>query len=101
MHGEDAKIPAMARHPEPKPEIYTEKDLNDLRRHIAGMAPQSLLDFYKRAYEECRLVFESAAAADENPSSRPGLEGVVETEVTSRIRTTPTDKKVRLIRNPL
>jgi hypothetical protein len=49
---------SMARRPDrEKPDILSEKDLEDLRYNIAHLSPQSLRDFYARSHEECRLVY--------------------------------------------
>ncbi len=40
-----------------KPDILSEKDLEDLRHNIAHLSPQSLRDVYARSHEECHLVY--------------------------------------------
>jgi uracil-DNA glycosylase len=48
----------MARRPDSrKPEILSEKDLKELRYTLAHLSVTAVRDFYERAYQDCRLVY--------------------------------------------
>ena len=48
----------MARRPNrDKAEVLTEKDLKDLRYNLAHLSVTSVRDFYERAYQDCRVVY--------------------------------------------
>jgi hypothetical protein len=48
----------MARRPErEKSEILTAQELKDLRHNLAHLSANAVRDFYDRAYQDCRLVY--------------------------------------------
>ena len=48
----------MARRPNrDKAEVLTEKDLKDLRYNLAHLSVTAVRDFYERAYQDCRVVY--------------------------------------------
>ena len=48
----------MARRPPPeKPEVLSEKNLQELRHNLAHLSATAVRDFYERAYQDCRLVY--------------------------------------------
>jgi hypothetical protein len=48
----------MARRPvSEKAEILSEKDLEDLRHNLAHLSPHSVREFYDRAHEDCRMIY--------------------------------------------
>jgi uracil-DNA glycosylase len=48
----------MARRPDSrKSEVLSEKDLKDLRHNLAHLSVTAVQDFYERAYQDCRLVY--------------------------------------------
>jgi hypothetical protein len=49
---------AMARRPNSrKPEVLSEKDLKDLSYNLAHLSMTAVKDFYERAYQDCRLIY--------------------------------------------
>jgi hypothetical protein len=49
---------AMARRPDrEKYELLSENDLKELRRSLAHLSVTAVRDFYERAYQDCRLVY--------------------------------------------
>jgi hypothetical protein len=38
-------------------EIFSEEDLKDLRYNLAHLSVTAVRDFYKRAYQDCHLVY--------------------------------------------
>jgi hypothetical protein len=49
---------AMARRPDSrKSEVLSEKDLRKLRHNLAHLSVTAVRDFYERAYQDCRLVY--------------------------------------------
>jgi hypothetical protein len=49
----------MARSPDSrKSEVLNEKDLKDLRHHLAHLSVTAVRDFYERTYRDCRLVYD-------------------------------------------
>ena len=49
---------AMARRPDrEKHEVLSENDLKDLRHSLAHLSVTAVRDFYERAYQDCRLVY--------------------------------------------
>jgi hypothetical protein len=48
----------MARRPNTeKPDVLSEKDLQEMRHRLAHLSPQGVRDFYERAFEDCRLIY--------------------------------------------
>lgn len=48
----------MARRPDrEQPEVLSEKDLTDLRHNLAHLSATAVREFYDRAYQDCRLVY--------------------------------------------
>jgi len=48
----------MARRPDSrKSEVLNEKDLNELRHNLAHLSAAAVRDFYERAYQDCRMVY--------------------------------------------
>jgi hypothetical protein len=48
----------MARRPNPeKVEIFSEKDLAELRHNLAHLRVGAVRDAYERAYQDCRLIY--------------------------------------------
>jgi len=49
----------MARRPDSrKPEVLSEKDIKELRYNLAHLSVTAVRDFYERAYQDCRLVYD-------------------------------------------
>ena len=49
----------MARRPAPEtPDVLSEEELKQLRHNLAHLSTDGVRQFYKRAYEECRLVYD-------------------------------------------
>ncbi len=49
----------MARRPDfSKPEIFTQKDLDELRHSLAHLSIDAVRRFYDRAHEDCRMVYD-------------------------------------------
>jgi hypothetical protein len=49
----------MAREPgSEKPEIFTQKDLDELRHHLAHLSIDAVRRYYERAHEECRMIYD-------------------------------------------
>jgi hypothetical protein len=49
---------AMARRPDPeKPDVLSEEELKQLRYNLAHLSPIGVRDFYERAFEDCRLIY--------------------------------------------
>ena len=40
-----------------KPDILSERDLNELRYNLAHLSVGAVREFYERAYRECRLIY--------------------------------------------
>jgi hypothetical protein len=54
-----AKIPRMARRPDSeKPEIFTQKDLHELRYNLAHLSVDAVRRFYERAHADCRMIYD-------------------------------------------
>ena len=48
----------MARRPDrEKAEVLSEKDLKELRYNLAHLSLSAVREFYERAYQDCRLVY--------------------------------------------
>ncbi|MGA8616976.1 MAG: hypothetical protein WB660_00435 [Candidatus Sulfotelmatobacter sp.] len=48
----------MARRPNrEKTEILSEKDLKELRYNLAHLSVSAVREFYERAYQDCRLIY--------------------------------------------
>jgi hypothetical protein len=48
----------MARRPDrEKAEVLSEKDLKELRYNLAQLSVSAVQEFYERAYQDCRLVY--------------------------------------------
>ena len=48
----------MARRPDrEKPDVLNEEDLKELRRSLAHLSPDGVRQFYERAFEDCRLIY--------------------------------------------
>jgi hypothetical protein len=48
----------MARRPDrEKSEVLSENDLKELRHSLAHLSVTAVRDFYERAYQDCRLVY--------------------------------------------
>jgi hypothetical protein len=48
----------MARRPEPEEfDALTAEELKQLRHNLAHLSPQAVQDFYQRAFEDCRLIY--------------------------------------------
>ena len=49
----------MAHPPESKkPEIFTRKDLDELRYNLAHLSLDAARRFYERAHEDCRMIYD-------------------------------------------
>jgi hypothetical protein len=48
---------AMPRRPDDKPEIFTQKDLDELRYNLAHLSVGAVRDAYDRAYRDCRMIY--------------------------------------------
>jgi len=40
-----------------QPEVLSEKDLKELRYSLAHLSPPAVREFYERAYQDCRLIY--------------------------------------------
>ena len=48
----------MARRPDPeKPDVLSEEELKRLRHNLAHLSPDGVRNFYERAFEDCRLIY--------------------------------------------
>src|SRR3982074_2301881 len=48
----------VARRPDPeKPDVLNEEELKQLRHNLAHLSPGGVREFYERAFEDCRLVY--------------------------------------------
>jgi len=48
----------VARRPDPeKPDVLNEEELKQLRHNLAHLSPGGVREFYERAFEVCRLVY--------------------------------------------
>jgi hypothetical protein len=48
----------MARRPErDKPDVLKEDELKQLRHNLAHLSPGGVREFYERAFEDCRLIY--------------------------------------------
>jgi len=48
----------MARRPnQEKPDVLNEEDLKQLRHNLAHLSPIGVRDYYERAFEDCRLIY--------------------------------------------
>jgi hypothetical protein len=49
---------AMARRPgREKPDVLNEDELKQLRHNLAHLSPSGVREFYERAFEDCRLIY--------------------------------------------
>lgn len=49
----------MARRPDRgKGEVLKEQDLKELRHNLAHLSVSAVRDFYERAYQDCRLIYD-------------------------------------------
>jgi hypothetical protein len=49
----------MARRPDrSKGEILSEQDLKELRHNLAHLSVSAVREFYDRAYQDCRLIYD-------------------------------------------
>jgi hypothetical protein len=49
----------MARRPgSEKPEIFTEKDFDDLRHNLAQLSIDAVRHYYERAHGDCRTIYD-------------------------------------------
>jgi hypothetical protein len=49
---------AMARRPDREEvDVLSKEDLKQLRQNLAHLGPGSVRDFYERAFEDCRLIY--------------------------------------------
>jgi len=49
---------AMARRPDSeKPDVLNEEELKQLRYNLAYLSPGGVREFYERAFEDCRLIY--------------------------------------------
>jgi hypothetical protein len=49
----------MARRPDPREvEMLAEKNLAELRYNLAHLAMPAVREFYERAYQDCRLIYD-------------------------------------------
>ena len=46
----------MARRPQ-KPEIFTKKDLDEIRSNLAHLSLDAVQRFYDRAHQDCKLIY--------------------------------------------
>ena len=78
--------PGMARRPDNREaEILKEEHLAELRHNLAHLSLPAVRDFYEKAYQDCRLIYNRVPSpkADSNPG--PSLETVAEVEIRSRV----------------
>ncbi len=55
---------AVARRPDPeKPDVLNEEELKQLRHNLAHLSPVGVREFYERAFEDCRLVYDRLPSA--------------------------------------
>jgi hypothetical protein len=48
----------MARRPTSEnPDVPTEEELQQLRHNLAHLSPNGVREFYERAFEDCRLIY--------------------------------------------
>jgi hypothetical protein len=48
----------MARRPaDENPDVLTEEELKQLRHNLAHLSPNGVREFYERAFEDCRLIY--------------------------------------------
>jgi hypothetical protein len=48
----------MARRPTSEnPDVLTEEELQQLRHNLAHLSPNGVREFYERAFEDCRLIY--------------------------------------------
>lgn len=53
------KIPRIARRPgSEKPEIFTQKDRDELRHNLAHLSIDAVRRYYARAHEDCRMIYD-------------------------------------------
>src|SRR5258707_9926048 len=64
-----------------KEDVLSEQDLKQLRENLSWLSPQGVRDFYDRAHEECGLIYTRLATPRKIQTLVPGLEAVVEVEV--------------------
>jgi len=49
----------MARRPDrAKAEVLSQQDLKELRHNLAHLSVTAVRDFYERAYQDCRLIYD-------------------------------------------
>jgi hypothetical protein len=49
----------MARRPNrDEPDVLNQDDLKQIRRNLALLSPSAVRDFYQRAFEDCRLIYD-------------------------------------------
>jgi hypothetical protein len=49
----------MARRPDPdKIDIFSKKDLDELRYNLAHLSIDAVRRFYERAHEDCRMIYD-------------------------------------------
>jgi hypothetical protein len=59
MIGEYANVSRMARRPQrDQPDVLNKEDLKQIRRNLALLSPSAVRDFYQRAFEDCRLIYD-------------------------------------------
>ena len=49
----------MGRRPDSeKPEIFTQKDIDDLQQNLAHLSIDAVRRHYERAHEDCRMIYD-------------------------------------------
>ena len=63
--------------------MLSKENLAELRHNLAHLSLPAVRDFYEKAYQDCRLIYErsSKSTPDANPCS--GVETVVEVALTA------------------
>jgi hypothetical protein len=59
MIGEYANVSRMAHRPNrDQPDVLNKEDLKQIRRNLALLSPSAVRDYYQRAFEDCRLIYD-------------------------------------------
>jgi hypothetical protein len=41
-----------------QPDVLNKEDLKQIRRNLALLSPSAVRDYYQRAFEDCRLIYD-------------------------------------------
>lgn len=59
-------------------EILSKKHLDELRYNLAHLSLPAVRDFYHKAFEDCRLIYDRLPSPKQNANARSGLAAAVE-----------------------